>query len=133
MTVLDVAGRALAGEQQAIDALAAAMSGGGMKVDLSGMVVRCLSSPQDPGVMDVYRYIHERGLPVELGGPELTDESLKIRLCPQRTINTWRTHLKPSIVDIFDLIDPGQLSRSLLTILNANAIRAINRHPKQSH
>jgi len=77
VTVLDVAGRALAGEQQAIDALAAAMSGGGMKVDLSGMVVRCLSSPRDPGVMNVVRYIEEQGLPELLGGPEINDTTLK--------------------------------------------------------
>lgn len=74
---LDVAGRALVGDQEAIDALAAAMSGGGMKVDLSGMVVRCLSSPRDPGVMNVVRYITEHGLPELLGGPEVNDTTLK--------------------------------------------------------
>lgn len=75
--VLDIAGRALGGDQAAIDALAAAMAGGGAKVGLAGMVVRCLSSPRDPGVMNVYRYIQEHGLPVPLGGPEITDETLK--------------------------------------------------------
>lgn len=76
-TVLDVAGRAITGDQSAIDAIAAAMSGGGTSVDLSGMVVRCLSSPRDPGIIDVYRYINEHGLPTVLGGPEINDTTLR--------------------------------------------------------
>lgn len=75
--VLDIAGRALGGDQTAIDALAKAMAGGGARVSFGGMVVRCLSSPRDPGVMNVYRYIQEHGLPVPLGGPEITDQTLK--------------------------------------------------------
>lgn len=76
-TVLDTAGRAIAGEQAAIDALAAAMSGGGSSVGLSRMVVRCLSSPRDPGVVELHRYIQEHGLPELMGGPALTDDTLK--------------------------------------------------------
>lgn len=74
--VLDVVGRALAGEQEAIDQLAAAMSGGGAKVGLAGMIVRCLSSPRDPNLAGLYRYITEHGLPQSLGGPEINDDSL---------------------------------------------------------
>lgn len=74
---LDTAGRAISGEQAAIDELAAQMATGGSKVGLSGMVVRCLSSPRNPGIMDVYRYIEAHGLPEHLGGPEINDETLK--------------------------------------------------------
>jgi len=74
---LDVAGRAVAGEVSAIDALTAAMRDGGSRVGLSGMIVRCLSSPRDPDVLGVYRYIEGHGLPVPLGGPEITDDSVK--------------------------------------------------------
>lgn len=75
--VLDVAGRALSGEQEAIDQLAAAMADGGMKVDLSGMVVRCLSSPNDADLIGLYDYINEHGLPLGIGGPEINDETLR--------------------------------------------------------
>lgn len=75
--VLDTLARALAGEQTAVDALAEAMADGGAKVGLAGMVVRCLSSPRDPGIMKLYRHIEEHGLPEALGGPEITDETLK--------------------------------------------------------
>lgn len=76
-SVLDISGRALLGDQEAIDALAAAMSGGGVRVGLSGMVVRCLSAPRDPGLMNVVRYIQEHGLPVLLDGPAVNDDTLK--------------------------------------------------------
>lgn len=74
---LDVTGRALAADQAAIDQIAAAMAGGGSRVGLTGMVVRCLSSPQDPNLVGVYRYITEHGLPESLGGPEINDDSLR--------------------------------------------------------
>ena len=74
--VLDVSGRALAGEQAAIDELAAAMSGGGARVSLSGIIVRCLSSPRDPHITELYEYINDRGLPAALGGPDINDETL---------------------------------------------------------
>lgn len=75
--VLDVSGRALAGEQEAIDQLAEAMSGGGAKVGLDGMVVRCLSSPKDANLIGVYDYINEHGLPQGLGGPEVNDDTIR--------------------------------------------------------
>lgn len=74
---LDVVGRTLSGEQAAIDQLAGAMSGGGSSVGLSGMIVRCLSAPRDPNVVGLYEYVLEHGLPLSLGGPEVTDETLK--------------------------------------------------------
>lgn len=75
--ILSTAGRALASDQDAIDEIAKAMSGGGASVDLKGWVVRCLSMPQDPGVMQVVRYIQEHGLPAQLGGPEINDATIK--------------------------------------------------------
>lgn len=75
--VLDVTGRALAGEQAAIDDLAGAMAGGGMRVQLAGMVVRCLSSPRDPNLVGLYDYINEHGLPRGLGGPEINDDTIR--------------------------------------------------------
>lgn len=74
--VLDVSGRALAGEQEAIDQLATAMSGGGSSVDLTGMIVRCLSSPRDPHITELYNYINDHGLSEELGGPEINDATI---------------------------------------------------------
>jgi len=75
--ILDIAGRAVTGDQSAVDELAAAMAGGGSKVQLSGMVVRCLSMPRDPRLLDLDRYIREHGLPELLGGPEITDQTLR--------------------------------------------------------
>lgn len=75
--VLDVVGRSLSGDQAAIDKLAQEMSGGGSSVGLSGMIVRCLSSPRDANLIGVYDYIQEHGLPKPLGGPEITDENLR--------------------------------------------------------
>lgn len=74
---LDVLGRALDGDQTGIDEVAEKMAGGGMQVQLPGMVVRCLSSPRDPGIMKLYHYIEESGLPKDLGGPEINDDTLK--------------------------------------------------------
>ena len=74
---LDTTGRALAGEQAAIDQIAEAMAGGGSKVSLAGMVVRCLSSPRDPNLVALYDYIGEHGLPNALGGPEVNDDTLR--------------------------------------------------------
>ena len=74
---LEVVGRTLSGEQAAIDELAEAMSGGGSSVGLSGMIVRCLSSPRDPNLVGLYEYVLEHGLPLRLGGPNITDETLQ--------------------------------------------------------
>lgn len=74
---LDLTGRALEGEQQAIDEITAAMASGGMGVDLSGMVVRCLSSPRDANLMGLVNFIETNGLPRLLGGPEITDDTLR--------------------------------------------------------
>lgn len=74
--VLDISSRALAGEQAAVDDLAAVMSGGGANLSLSGLIVRCLSSPRDPHITELYEYINDRGLPIALGGPDITDETL---------------------------------------------------------
>jgi len=75
--VLDTVGRALTGDQNAVDEIAAAMAGGGARVGMAGLVVRCLSSPRDPGVLGVYRYIQDHGLPTPLGGPEIDDTTLR--------------------------------------------------------
>lgn len=75
--VLDVTGRALSGDQEAIEKIAEAMAGGGMRVQLSGMVVRCLSSPHDPNLVGVYDYINKHGLPEALGGPEINDDTIR--------------------------------------------------------
>ena len=74
--VLETAGRALAGEQAAIDELAKAMDSGGASVGPEGMVVRCLSAPRDSNLVGLYEYITEKGLLAVLGGPEITDDSL---------------------------------------------------------
>lgn len=75
--VLETVGRVVAAEQSAIDELAEAMAGGGSKVGLSGMVVRCLSTPRDPNLIGLYEYINEHGLPEAMGGPEINDQTLE--------------------------------------------------------
>lgn len=74
---LETAALALSGDQQAVDSIAEAMSGGGARVGLSGMIVRCLSSPSDANLIGLYRHIEQNGLIRSLGGPEITDEGLQ--------------------------------------------------------
>lgn len=68
---LDTTALALFGNQDAIDRMADAMSGGGATVGLAGSIVRCHSFPEDPDVMGLLAYIDEVGVPELLGGPEL--------------------------------------------------------------
>lgn len=75
--VLDTTGRALAGDQEAIDKLTEAMASGGSNVGLNGMVVRCLSSPTNANLVGLFNYIEEHGLPEMLGGPEVNDDTIK--------------------------------------------------------
>lgn len=75
--VLDRMARSLDGDQTAIDEIAEAMAGGGAKVDLSGMIVRCLSSPRDANLLGLVDFIEANGLPRLLGGPEITDDTLR--------------------------------------------------------
>lgn len=74
---LETTALALAGDPQAVDSIAEAMSGGGARVGLNGMFVRCLSSPSDANLIGVYRHIQENGLITSYGGPEITDEGLR--------------------------------------------------------
>lgn len=73
---LDSFGRAIGGEQAAIDEIAEAMSGGGAEVGLSGQIVSCHSFPRDPDVLGLVERVEELGLPEMLGGPTITDEAL---------------------------------------------------------
>lgn len=75
--VLETVGRVVTGDQAAIDQLAESMAGGGSRVGLSGMIVRCLSAPSDPNLIGLYDYIIEHGLPAALGGPEINDDTLR--------------------------------------------------------
>lgn len=73
---LDTAALALFGDQDAIDGIAAEMSGGGSALSWAGSIVRCHSFPDEPDVLELLDRIDETGLPPLLGGPELSDESL---------------------------------------------------------
>ena len=75
--VLDTVARALAGEQEGIDDLAAEMRGDGVRIGLNGIFVRCHSFPSDPGIAEVIEHIERTGLPPSLGGPEITDDTLR--------------------------------------------------------
>lgn len=75
--VLDTFGRALAGEQEQIDDLAAAMAGGGASVGMAGMLVSCHSFPEDPDILGLLETITEQGMPRLLGGPDITDSNLQ--------------------------------------------------------
>ena len=68
---------ALAQNQVSIDAIAQDQAGGGSLVDLSGMLVRCHSFPANPKLPELVDYIKEVGLPDSLGGPEISDETLR--------------------------------------------------------
>lgn len=75
--VLDVASRALAGEEMAIDFLASQMASGSPKVDVSGTLVKCHSFPADPDVPGFLAHLNSVQLPALLGGPEINDAVLK--------------------------------------------------------
>lgn len=75
--VLDTFGRALAGEQEQIDDLAAAMADGGASVGMAGMLVSCHSFPDDPDILGLLETVEEQGMPLLLGGPEVSDENLQ--------------------------------------------------------
>lgn len=73
---LDTTALALFGDQDAIDRLASAMSGGGAAVGEAGTIVRCHSMPADPDVMGLLEHVEEVGLPLLLGGPEINDQTI---------------------------------------------------------
>ena len=75
--VLDVSSRALAGEQMAIDFLAAQMASGSPKVDMSGTLVKCHSFPADPDIPGFLAHIEDAEIPALLGGPGVTDAVLR--------------------------------------------------------
>ncbi|WP_053387946.1 alpha/beta hydrolase [Leucobacter japonicus] len=74
---LDMAGSALSGEQDGIDAVAQVVGSGGANVGLAGTIVRCHSFPADADVPGLIAHVKEAGVPEELGGPEITDEVLR--------------------------------------------------------
>ena len=75
--VLDHIGRAVTGDQEAIDDIAEAMQSGGAAVSLDGTIVRCHSFPEDPNLMGLVEHIEEAGLPELMGGPEINDDTLR--------------------------------------------------------
>lgn len=74
---LEAAGGALKGDQEKIDAIALALAGGSAVVSLAGEIVKCHSFPADPRLVELVEHIEEKGLPVSMGGPEITDTSLR--------------------------------------------------------
>lgn len=74
---LELAAAVVSGDQSAIDALAAEMSGGGSAVTLDGTIVKCHSFPADPDLVGLLERIDETGIPPILGGPDVTDDSLR--------------------------------------------------------
>lgn len=75
--VLDRVGRAVTGDQEAIDDVAEAMQSGGAAVSLDGTIVRCHSFPADPNLVGLIEHIDEVGLPELMGGPEINDDTLR--------------------------------------------------------
>lgn len=71
---LDTISLALFGDQEAIDAIAEEMSGGGE--DFAMKTVSCHSFPIEPDIPGLLAHIEERGMPRLLGGPEINDETL---------------------------------------------------------
>lgn len=72
--VLETMGKALAGDQESVDAIAEALAGGGAAVSFSGQIVSCHSLPQDPDIVGLVETIEEVGVPKLLGGPEVSEE-----------------------------------------------------------
>lgn len=71
---LDTISLALFGDQEAIDAIADEMSGGGE--DFAMKTVTCHSFPIEPDIPGLLEHIEERGMPRLMGGPEINDETL---------------------------------------------------------
>src|SRR5690625_1144961 len=61
-----------------------------------------------------------------------TGEAKEITLRLQRPVNPGRTDIQPAVVNILDVINPGQLSRNAFAIFNTDAFRAVNRDTQQS-
>ncbi|MGJ0204036.1 alpha/beta hydrolase [Leucobacter sp. gxy201] len=72
--VLDTVALALFGDQEAIDALGAEVSGG--SADLAMRVVSCHSFPIEPDIPGLLAHVERVGVPRLMGGPEITDEVL---------------------------------------------------------
>lgn len=74
ITTLDAIGRALSGEQEGIDEIVEALSGGGAAVSFDGQIVRCHSLPRDPDLVGLINTMEEQGVPKLMGGPELNED-----------------------------------------------------------
>ncbi|WP_440311620.1 alpha/beta hydrolase [Leucobacter chromiireducens] len=77
VTVLNHVAGLLERDPAQVDAVVAAMSDGGAAVSSSGLIVRCHSLPDDPGIVELLNHIEDQGVPRLLGGPEITDDVLR--------------------------------------------------------
>ena len=62
----------------------------------------------------------------------LTREPTKIRLGPERAIDAGGTDFQSPVVDVLYFVHPGEVARSLLTILDANALGPVYRDPQKA-
>lgn len=74
---LDTIGKAKAGDQESIDAIAASLEEGGTTVGPAGQITACHSSPMTPDVAGLIAHMKEVGVPRFIGGPEISDEVLE--------------------------------------------------------
>lgn len=73
-TLLDLLGKAKAGDQESIDSMVELMKDGGASVGTAGLLAMCPSSPKKADVSGLIDRMKEVGIPEFIGGPELTDE-----------------------------------------------------------
>ncbi|WP_022867585.1 alpha/beta hydrolase [Schaalia vaccimaxillae] len=73
-TLLDLLGKAKAGDQESIDSIVELMKDGGAAVGTAGILAMCPSSPKKPDVSGLIDHMKEVGVPEFVGGPELTEE-----------------------------------------------------------
>ena len=62
----------------------------------------------------------------------LTRKTTKIRLSLEWAIDAGGADFQPPVVDVLYLVYPGEVAGRLLTILDANALRPVNRDPQKA-
>lgn len=73
---LDLLGRALKGDEEALNELAVVVEEGNVEIDAAGQLTVCPSTPKTPDLEGLIKHMKEVGVPEFVGGPEITDEVL---------------------------------------------------------
>ncbi|WP_051259349.1 alpha/beta hydrolase [Schaalia suimastitidis] len=109
-TTLDNIGKAKAGSQEAIDAIATEIANGGASVDTVGQITLCHSSPKTPDVPALIEHMKKVGVPAFVGGPELSDDVLR------EFVNLDCSVLKEAGEDFTTAFDASKVETPLLVV-----------------